>query len=83
MIRLKAIIASVSLKEIAKIYRDKIWKLHGILKKILSNIKPQFALRFIEEFMKVLGTTRQLSTVYHSQTYGQMERINQKVGMFL
>ena len=33
--------------------------------------------------MRVLGTTRQLSTVYHSQTDGQMERINQEIGMFL
>jgi len=33
--------------------------------------------------MKALGTTRQLSIVYHPQTDGQMERINQKLGMFL
>ena len=44
---------------------------------------PQFALKFIEEFMRALGTTRQLSTVYHSQTDGQMERINQEIEMFL
>ena len=33
--------------------------------------------------MKALGTTRQLSIAYHSQTDGQMERINQEVEMFL
>ena len=33
--------------------------------------------------MKALRTTRQLSIVYHSQTDGQIERINQKVGIFL
>ena len=33
--------------------------------------------------MKALGTTRQLSIVYHPQTDGQMERINQEVGTFL
>ena len=37
----------------------------------------------MEEFMKALGTTRQLSIVYHPQTDGQMERINQEVGTFL
>ena len=82
MIRLKATITSVSLEEIAKIYMDEIQKLHGI-PKILSDRGPQFTLRFMEEFMKALGTTRQLSTVYHLQTDGQMERINQKVRTFL
>jgi len=58
IVRLKITIMNVSLKEIVKIYRDEIWKLHGIPKKILSNRGLQFASRFIEEFTKVLGTTR-------------------------
>ena len=40
---------------IAKIYRDNIWKLHGVPKKILSDQGPQFALKFIEEFTKNTG----------------------------
>ena len=74
---------NISSEEIAKIYRNKIWKLHGILKKVLSNRKPQFTLRFMEKFTKALGTTRQLLITYHSQTDRQMERINQEVGTFL
>ena len=74
---------NISSEEIAKIYRNKIWKLHGILKKVLSNRKPQFTLRFMEKFTKALGTTRQLLIIYHSQTDRQMERINQEVGTFL
>jgi len=58
IVRLKITMMNVSLKEIVKIYRDEIWKLHGIPKKILSNRGLQFASRFIEEFTKVLGTTR-------------------------
>ena len=63
-------------ERIAKIYRDNIWKLHGIPRKILSNREPQFVSKFIEEFTKVLETKRQLSTAYHFQTDGQTERIN-------
>jgi len=37
----------------------------------------------MEEFTKVLGTKRKLSTAYHLQTDGQTERINQEIGTFL
>jgi len=83
MIRLKTITTNISLEGIAKIYRNKIWKLHRVPRIILSNRGPQFMSKFIEEFTKVLGTKRKLSTAYHLQTDGQTERINQEIGMFL
>ena len=83
MIRLKITTTNIFSEEIAKIYCDKIWNLHGILKKILGNRGPQFVSRFIKEFTKVMETTRQLLTVYHPQTDGQTERINQEVRTFL
>jgi len=83
MIWLKATTTNIFSEGVAKIYRDEIWKLHGIPKKILSDQDPQFMSRFIKEFMKVLGITRQLSMVYYLQMDGQMEQINQVTGMFL
>jgi len=83
MIRLKATTMNISSEGITKIYRDKIWKLHGIPKKILSNRGLQFTSKFMEELTKALGTKRQLSMAYHPQTDGQMERINQEIGTFL
>jgi len=83
MIQLKAITMNVSSEGIAKIYRDDIWKLHGIPRKILSVRGLQFASKFMEEFTKALGTKRQLSTAYYPQTDGQTERINQEIGTFL
>ena len=74
---------NISSEGIAKIYRDDIWKLHGVSKKILSDRGPQFTLKFIEEFTKALGTKRQLLTAYYSQTDSQMERMNQEIGTFL
>jgi len=79
MIQLKATTMNISLEGIAKIYRDNIWKLHGVPRKILSNRGLQFASKFMEEFTKALGIKRQLSIAYHSQTDGQMERINQEI----
>ena len=58
IIRLKATITNVSSEEIAKIYWDEIWKIYGVLRKILSDRGPQFTSRFIEEFTKALGITR-------------------------
>jgi len=83
MIRLKATTTNISSEEIAKIYRDEIWKLHGVPRMILSNQGPQFMLKFMEEFTKVLGTKRKLSMAYHPQTDGQIKRINQEIGTFL
>ena len=74
---------NISSEGITKIYRDDIWKLHRVPRKILSNRGPQFTSKFMEEFTKVLRTKRQLLTVYHPQTDGQTERINQEIGTFL
>ena len=76
MIRLKATTTSISSEGIAKIYRDEIWKIHGVPRTILSDQGPQFASKFMEDLTKVLGTKRKLSTAYHPQTDGQTERIN-------
>jgi len=83
MIRLKVTMTNLSSEGVAKIYRDEIWKIHGIPKTILSNRGPQFASKFMEDLMRVLGTKRKLSTAYHPQTDRQTERINQEIGTFL
>jgi len=73
MIQLKAMTMNISAKGIAKIYRDEIWKLHKVPRKILSNRGPQFVFRFMEQLTKTLGTMRQLSMAYHPQMDGQTE----------
>jgi len=83
MIRLKATTTNISLEGIARIYRDEIWKIHGVPRTILSDRGPQFASKFMKDFTNVLGTKRKLSTAYHPQTNGQTERINQEIGTFL
>ena len=65
MIQLKATMTNISSERIAKIYSNKIWKIYGIPRKILSDRGPQFASRFIEELIKILGTERILSMAYY------------------
>jgi len=83
MIHLKTTTTNISSEGIVKIYRDDIWKLHGVPRKILSDRGPQFTLKFMEEFIKTLETKRQLLMAYYPQTNGQTERINQEIGTFL
>jgi len=83
MIRLKATTTIVSSENIAKIYWDKIWKIHRKSQKVLSNSGLQFALKFIKDLTRVLGTKRTLFTAYHSQMDSQTERINQDIEAFL
>ena len=58
MIQLKTTMTNISSEEIAKIYRDDIWKLHRISRKVLSDRGPQFALKFMEELTKALRMKR-------------------------
>jgi len=64
---------TVSSKKIVKIYQDKIWKLYGIPKIILSDKGLQFTSKFMENLTKALGTKRTLLTAYHSQIDSQTE----------
>jgi len=68
IIRLKTTTTAVLLKNIAKIYQDKIWKLYRVLWNILSNREHHLASKFMEDLMKAFKTKRTLSTAYHSQT---------------
>jgi len=55
---------------------DKIWKLYGIPRKVLSDRGPQFASKFMKELLKALETKKTLFMAYHPQTDGQIERMN-------
>ena len=83
IIRLKVTITTVLSENIAKIYQDNIWKLHRVLHKVLSDRGPQFASKFINNLIKVLGTKKALSMVYYPQTNSQIEWVNQEVEAFL
>ena len=73
IIRLKTTMTVLS-EKIAKIYRNNIWKIHRILKKILSDKEPQFALWFIKDLSKVLKMKQTLSMAY-PQTNSQITKI--------
>ena len=54
-----------------------------MLWKVISNHRPQFASKFLQEVFIRLGITSALSTAYHPQTDGQTERVNQELEQYL
>ena len=61
---------------LARLFRDNIWKLHGLLESVVSDRGPQFAVELTKKLNRMLGIQMRLLTAFHPQTDGQMERIN-------
>lgn len=74
---------STTAKGLAKIFRDNVWKIHGLPESIISDRGAQFAAEFMKELNGILGIMTKLSTAYHPQTDGQTERVNQDLEQYL
>ena len=72
-----------SAEGLARLFRDNVWKLHGLLESVVSDRGPQFAAELMKELNRILGIKTKLSTAFHLQTDGQMERINQELEQYL
>ncbi|XP_029699613.1 uncharacterized protein [Takifugu rubripes] len=73
----------LSAKETAQLVIQHIFRLHGLPERVVSDRGPQFASVFWKEFWGHLGAIACLSSGFHPQTNGQMERINQDLEMAL
>ena len=67
---------SISAEDLAHVFVDRIFKLHGMPKEILTDRGPLFTSAFTKELFKILDTRSVFSTAYHPQTDGQTERVN-------
>jgi len=72
-----------SAKGLARLFRDNMWKLHGLPKSVISDRGPQFAAGLMRELNKMLGIESKMSTVFYSQIDRQTERINQELEQYL
>jgi len=68
---------------IAKLFLDNITKLYGMPQSIVSDRDTIFVSSSWKELFKLYKVTLNLSTAYHPQTYGQTERVNQCLEMYL
>ena len=56
---------TISAKGSARLFRDNVWKLHGLPTRIISDRGPQFTAEFTKELYRLLGIKPALTTAYH------------------
>ena len=83
MVHFVATIEKTLVKKLAKLFRNNIWKLHRLLERIILDRGLQFAVKLTKKLNKMLKIEIRLSTVFHLQTDGQMEWMNQELEQYL
>jgi len=68
---------------LARLFRDNMWRLHGLPESIISDRGPQFAAGLMKELNGLLGIETKLSTAFHLQTNDQTEYMNQELEQYL
>jgi len=68
---------------LAWLFRDNVWKIHGLPESIISDQGPQFMAGIMQELNKMLGIKSKLSTVFYPQTDRQTKRVNQELEQYL
>ena len=73
----------ISAKDVAKIYIKEIIRLHGILESVVSDRNTNFNSEFWRELSSSLRQQLLMSTAYHPQTDGSLERGIQSMSQIL
>ena len=69
-----AVRMTFTLEEFCRLYIREIVRLHGVPVSIVSDRNPRFTAQFWKSFQKAMGTQLSMSTAFHPQTDGQLER---------
>jgi len=68
---------------LARLFRDHVWKPHGLPESIILDRGVQFAANLMRELNQILGIKTKLSTAFHPQIDRQTERTNQELEQYL
>ena len=58
---------------LVRLFRDNMWKLHGLPESVISDRGPQFVAELTKELNKMLGIETRLLIAFHPQMDGQTE----------
>ena len=73
----------MSAEGLARLFRDNVWKLHGLPESMVLDRGLQFVMELTKELNRILGIEMRLLTAFHPQTDGQTEQINQELEQYL
>jgi hypothetical protein len=68
---------------VAQLFMDQVFKIHGMPHSIVSDRDPTFTNNFWQELFKLQGTQLHLNTTYHSKIDGQTEVVNKCLETYL
>jgi len=71
------------IKELALTFMQEIWPLQGLPESIVSDRDTRFTSKFCTSLMQLLQVKLNLSTIFHPESDGQTERVNQKLEQYL
>jgi len=58
----------ILVERLARLFRDNMWKLHGLPESVMLDRGPQFAAELTKELNRMLGIEMRLLTAFHLQT---------------
>ena len=70
-------------ERLARLFRDNVWRLHGLPENMVSDRGPQFAAELTKKLNRILGIQTKLLTAFHPQTDRQTECMNQELEQYL
>jgi len=73
MIYFVATTEGTSAEGLARLFRDNVWKLHGLPESVVLDRGPQFAVELTKKLNKMLGIENKLLTSFYPQTNRQTE----------
>jgi hypothetical protein len=68
---------------VARLFRDHVWRNHGVPEQIISDRGSMFISKFTRELNRMLGGRVTPSTAYRPETDGQTERVNMELEQYL
>ncbi len=83
MVRLCACSESIQAPELAYLFLDNVFKLHGLPRELVSDRDTRFTSAFWSELCSMFHIERAMSSSYHPQTDGQTERTNRTLEQVL
>ena len=74
---------TITALRVAHLFLTHVWKLHRLLRQVVSDRGPQFIVEFTWELYWLLGVKLAATTAYHPQGNRQTEQVNEELEQYL